>query len=136
MHTNQPVTDIKAKEGDLLTIVHSSFPADVARVTVPRIGVWFAATFPVGSSLSEAGAVIRMMLVQQGGVGSEPQLITNDYDEWVVDNNAANLGTVLPADFKAISRSSTPEERKRMYQTMLGARFPMPPMPEEEEKDL
>lgn len=133
MHTNQPVSDVACVEGDVLTVVHSSFPGQVVKVTVGRVGAWFGANFPAGSTLQTAAATIRLMLVSYGPQ-SRHQLVTTDYDELVADANEANLGHLLPHDLKQEIRQMPPEERADRYKQHLGDRWPILPTPDE--KDL
>jgi hypothetical protein len=132
MHTNQPVTDIVVVPGDELTLVHSSFPGEVARVKVPGIGEWFAVHFPLGSKVSDSTASIRFILVSYGPQGTK-QLVTTDYDEWIEDHNEVNLGKLLPHELKQTMRHMPVSERAAAYREHLGDRFPMLPLADEKE---
>jgi hypothetical protein len=132
---DQPLTDVACMPGDTLTLVHSSFPGDVLTLTVPGVGEWFAAFFPTGAKIEDAAAIVRFMLVSTGK-DAKKTLITNDYQEWVEDNNVVNLATVLPPEVKQHIRHTAAEARAEIYRGHLGARFPKLPPIEQEEKEL
>lgn len=104
------------------------------KLTVPGVGEWFAAYFPIGATIDDAAAIIRFMLVSQGPQATK-SLITNDYQEWVEDNNAVNLATVLPHDVKTNIRTTAADRRAAVYRELLGERFPKLP-PIENDKEL